>query len=126
MHPFYVSVLILLIYKLPILNAPYFWDGMLWIKSAEWISNNGFNPILPLPLSFGGIDTGHPPLVLLSLALAFFTFGNSLIVAHLVILFFASLTLYFTYLLASHIYNEQVGVIASILLLFSPLFFAQS
>tara|TARA_Y100000034_G_scaffold136803_1_gene215933 strand:- start:2908 stop:4758 length:1851 start_codon:yes stop_codon:yes gene_type:complete len=118
--------ILLLILKFSILNKPFFWDGMLWIKSAEWMLNNNFNPILPQPLSFGGIDTGHPPLVLLTIALSFFIFGKSLITAHLVILIFAFLTLFFTYLLASHLYNEKVGIIASILLLFSSLFFAQS
>lgn len=122
----FVLFLIILILKYPVLNEPAFWDGLLWMKSAEWISENNFNPILPGPLEQGGLDTGHPPLVSLILALAFSLFGKSLIIAHLIMICFAFLTLYFTYLLGSYLYNERVGLIAAALLLFSPLFFAQS
>ncbi|MBI4009882.1 MAG: glycosyltransferase family 39 protein, partial [Candidatus Aenigmarchaeota archaeon] len=119
-------VTLLFILKYPILNTPHFWDATLWIKSAYWTLNNNFNPVLPFPLENGGLDTGHPPLVFLSLALAFYLFGNSLITAHFVMLLFAVITIIFTYLLASYLYDEKVGIISSLFLLFSPLFFAQS
>lgn len=120
-----ILFLILLILKLPILGMPYFWDGIVWIQSAEWISNNNLNPILPMSEAQGGLDTGHPPLVLMSLAIAFSLLGHSLIIAHLVMIVFAFLTLYFTYLLGTSLYNKKTGFIAVALLLVSPLFFAQ-
>jgi len=119
-------ILLLLLANLPILKLPIFWDGVYWVNSAEWMSRNNLNPILPGIYTSGGLDVGHPPLVYLSLAVSFFLFGASPFAAHLSMLVLSLLALYFTYLLGSHLYGAKSGLIASLLLLFSPLFLAQS
>ena len=118
-------ILLILILKWPILNMPYHWDSIYITEGASWIHNNNFNPILPGMGFAGGINYGHPPFSYLFLAFMYSLFGESPLTSHLTILFFAFLSLYFTFLLGSILFNKKVGIIASLFLFFTPLFFAQ-
>jgi 4-amino-4-deoxy-L-arabinose transferase-like glycosyltransferase len=60
------------------------------------------------------------------LALAWTLFGQSLVVTHAIVVLFSFLGVLFTYLLGRDLVNHRVGFLASLLLLFSPLYFAQS
>ena len=53
-------------------------------------------------------------------------FGNSTLIAHLSIILFSFLTLLFTYLIGKKLFNRKVGIISSLLLLFTPIFFSYS
>src|SRR4030042_2847694 len=94
-----ILFLTLLVLKFQVLDTPLFWDEIFWVKSADWISDNNLYPIPPGLLDQGGLDTGHPPLFLSSIAVAFVLLGKSLLIAHLVMMIYAFLALYFTYLL---------------------------
>ena len=118
--------LILFLIKLQTFNTSLFWDESVWFRGAEWISENEFYPIPPGPFDMGGLDTGHPPFTLVILSIAFIIFGKSIFIAHFIMFLFSFLMLYFTYKLGSYIFNETTGIIASLLLLASPLFIAQS
>ncbi|MBU1627625.1 glycosyltransferase family 39 protein, partial [bacterium] len=116
---------ITIILKLPIIHLPYTEDGATYtINSALWIYDNHI--VYPLIKSWkrgvsGGC--GHPTLLFNLLSVLYYIFGYSLELTHLVMILFGCITLCYTYLLGSRIYNRQVGFIASILLLFTPLFF---
>jgi len=113
--------LLVLLLKLPIINTPHHWDSLgRDIPAAIWILEHNFNPFV------GDLNVGHPPFTFELLALSFLIFGKSLSVSHLLVVLFSFLGIYFTYLLALHLFDEHVGIIASLLLFFSPMYFAQS
>ena len=119
---FLILFIMILILKSSILNTPHHWDSIARdLPISIWIKNNNFNPF-PQTNNYNG----HPVFFYEILALSFFIFGESLFVSHLVTLIFAFLAVYFTYLLGKYLYKEKVGIIAALLLFFSPLFFAQS
>lgn len=89
------------------------------------MKDHGFNPFLEK-----GEGTlkgqGRPPLFLELLAFSFVLFGNSLIVAHSLVILFSFLAVLFTHLLGKLLYATRVGFFSSLFLFFSPLYFAQS
>src|SRR5258708_5190040 len=105
----------------PLLDMPHFWDSMTFVAGAHFLLTNGFSLVLPT-----AEDYGHPVLLLEILALAWRLFGESLQVAHVVMVLFAFLTLYGTYLVGKALYGRRTGLIATALLLLYPLFRAQS
>lgn len=118
---FILFLVLVLSLKSPIINMPYVRDPFgVYVAPSIWVKDHHFNP-------FYGNDksTSHPPLFFELLALAFSIFGVHLWVGHITILVSAVFILYYTYLIGSHLYRPKVGLIAALLLLFSPLFFAQ-
>lgn len=112
--------LIVFLFKLPIINMPYYWDGLGTVCGALWIYQHGLIPVL------GPHDFGHPPLVPEILVMIWSIFGYSIWVSHLVIIIFSFVGIYFTYRLGMELKNKRTGVIAALFLFFSPLYFAQS
>ncbi len=113
--------LIVLLFKLPIMNAPYHWDGMGGtVRGAVYIYQHRFIPFL------GMFDFGHPPLLHELLALTWAAVGRSLWGSHLLIIIFSFLGVYFTYCIGRELSDQKTGMLASLLLFFSPLYFAQS
>ena len=120
---FYLILLFLLvlILKYPVLNLPYYWDDLNYvISTVDYIYNNSFTPFL-WEYSFG-----HPPFFFLFVGALFKTFSNSNLVAHLSVVLFSFLTLLFTYLIGKTLFNRKVGIIASLMLFFTPIFFSYS
>ncbi len=117
---------ILFLLKLEVLNDPYLWDdNAIYYQSKVYLQNN-FRPYLGDYYVTGlGIDSGHTPLPYELTAFAFLT-GEPLLVTHLIWLLFSFIGVYYTYKLGSLLFNKKVGIGASLLLLFSPLYFAQT
>jgi hypothetical protein len=111
----------LLALDMPLLDLPHFWDSMTFVAGAEFLLANGFSPVLPR-----AEDYGHPVLLQEILALAWRVFGESVHVSHLVMVGFAFVTVYWTYLIGKSLYSWRTGLMAAVLLLFYPLFRAQS
>jgi Dolichyl-phosphate-mannose-protein mannosyltransferase len=117
--------LIVLISKAGTINLPFYWDEAgAYISPAHWLANGsllrslpGFHP----PYMF----FGHPFALYLTLASIYKVTGETVNVSHIFILAITFLGLYYTYLLGKNLYNGQVGLISSLLLFFSPLYFAQ-
>jgi len=111
--------LLIFISKLPFVNLPFWWDEMNHLDGALKIYQNNFNPFIEW-------WSYKPPLIFETVALGYSFFGFSRAVPRLIVISFAFVALYFTFLLGKKLYNKQVGFFASILLFFFPLFFAQS
>jgi hypothetical protein len=117
----YLFFLIVLSFFTKFYLAPleYHWDENVFVYYAKWFSING-------PLSIPPNHDGHVPFYFWTLASFYKILGESPIVSHAVTFLFSSLSAYFTYLIGKEIFNEKIGILASILLFFSPVFFAIS
>jgi 4-amino-4-deoxy-L-arabinose transferase-like glycosyltransferase len=113
--------LLVLAMNAPFLRLPHYWDSLTFVAQTDHIFRNGFSPALP-----EAEDFGHPVLLQEILALVWLVAGESLLMSHLVMLCFAAATLYLTYDLGRWLYGPATGVVASVLLAFYPLFWAQS
>ena len=112
--------------KAGVLTLPYHWDEMsAYIAPSHWLARNGIWSVLPglhPPTEF----FGHPPLIYFTLAALFTLAGEKIWLAHLLTICSSFLAVYFTYLLACRLYGRTTGILASLLLFCSPVFFAQS
>lgn len=117
---------ILFLLKFEVLNDPYLWDdNAIYYQSKVYLQNN-FKPDLgPYYITGLGIDSGHTPLPYELTAFALLT-GRPLLVTHLIWLLFSFIGGYYTYKLGSLLFNKKVGIASSLLLMFSPLYFAQT
>jgi 4-amino-4-deoxy-L-arabinose transferase-like glycosyltransferase len=101
-----------------LVGLPHFWDAAeYYVPSAISLWRNGYD--------ISAEPTLHPPLFYLALAVSYGVFGYSLQASHLVVIFFAYATAYYTYLLGSHLRNQRTGVAAAVFLISSPLYVAQ-
>jgi hypothetical protein len=117
---------LIFILKIPVINLPYTEDGATYtMNSALWIYDHHIvYPIIEdLRRGVSG-GCGHPTFLFNLLALLYHIFGYSIQLTHIVMIIMGCITLIYTYLLASHIYNRHTAVIATLLLLVSPLFFS--
>jgi len=135
--------LLVFMFKFNTINDPYFDDAAFWyVPTSLLISQNNLNPIyrgigIPEEMQLTEIrkhpwvsqyisDFSHPPLFYEIMAVSYILLGHSQITSHIIILFFVILTLFFTYLIGREVFNSEEGLLASILLFFSPIFFSQS
>ncbi|MFC1632479.1 hypothetical protein ACFL2I_08000, partial [Candidatus Omnitrophota bacterium] len=112
---FLFLLIIVVLFKLPIINMPYHWDALGGsIPGALWIYQHRFVPAL------GTLDFGHPQLFHEILAIIWSIFGYSIWLTHLVVIIFSFLGVYFTYRLGTDLKDRRTGIIAALLLFFSP------
>ncbi|MGH9651683.1 MAG: ArnT family glycosyltransferase [Terriglobales bacterium] len=112
---------VLLLLHSPLLGLPYFWDEAGYYIPAALDIYNGWRlvPESTLP-------TGHTPLVMIYLALAWKLFGFSPLVTRTAMTLIAAATVAATYALARRVTDREPAVWAAALLAISPMFFAQS
>jgi hypothetical protein len=123
----YVSALLVGVFlalvglHIPLLSLPYFWDEAgYYIPAALDIYHAGrLIPESTLP-------TGHTPLVMVYLALAWRVFGFSPVVTRTAMVLIAASTVTATYALARRVTDREPAAWAAVLLALSPMFFAQS
>ena len=114
---FLFALVILL--KLPTMNLDYYWDALTFAGQAKYLSING---LLTTPPGY----MIHVPFFTWFLAINYKIFSESPFLSHFIIAIFSFLGAYFTYLLGKFLFNEKVGIISSLLLFFSPIYFAIS
>jgi len=114
---FFLILVILL--KYPTFNLLYHWDETVLVYYGKWFSTNGFFSIPPN-------HDGHVPLFSWILATGYTIFGETPFLSRLIVALLSFVAVYFTYLLGKFLYNKQVGIIASLLMFFSPIYFAIS
>jgi 4-amino-4-deoxy-L-arabinose transferase-like glycosyltransferase len=111
--------------KVPTLGTPAYWDEMAWLGQAHELWRHDLWWALP-GLHPAAAFWGHPPgLHLLGAALWKLT-GPSLTSAHLLIALFAGLGVASTHLLGRELGDARSGTWAALLLLATPLYFAQA
>lgn len=110
--------------KMPTLSTPAYWDEMGWLRQAEYLEHNLLRAIPGLRPA--GEFWGHPPGLQLILATIGRGFGVTVITAHALIAIFAALGVCSTFVLARHWYGTATAWVASLLLLLSPVYFAQA
>jgi hypothetical protein len=105
----------------PLLRLPYFWDeaGYYIPAAMDFFRSGQLVPTNTLP-------SGHTPLVIIYLALAWRVFGFSSLVTRAAMLVVAACTLAGVYALGCRLANREVRCWSVLLLALSPLFFAQS
>jgi len=114
-----------LVAKTPVLATPYHWDEVVWIRLAHRLAPTALWQVLPglhPVLAFGG----RPPGFFLTIAALFEVFGTSIWLSHFLVVCFALLGVWSTYLLGRLLYGSWVGILAALWLFFDPLYFAQS
>jgi len=110
----FISFAILVfVLKSSVYNSPLYWDeyGSMW---------RVYN-VLDHKIS----KIWKPPFLYLLVGLGYKIFGYSLILPRFLISIFGLLALYFTYLSGERLYNSTIGLLSSLLLFLSPIFFAQ-
>ncbi len=123
---FVVLGLMIFICKANILNLPYYWDEWgAYIVPAYRLAQGSLLRALP-GLHPPYLFFGHPPALYLLLAVIYKLLGETIWIFHLLAISFSFLGVYFTYLLGTHLFNRNVGILAALFLFFSPLYFAQS
>ncbi len=105
----------------PLLRLPYFWDEIGYYIPAAM---DFFHSWKLVPSST--LHTGHPPLVIVYLGLAWRAFGFSPLVTRAAMLVVAACTLAGVYALGRRVAGREAGYWSVMLLALSPLFFAQS
>ena len=120
-------MIVLLLFWWPTRQIPYWWDSAgLIVNGANEQLKHGFWPIfVGLPGTYG-----HLPFFSFILAFVWKIFGESLLVSHLVNLFWTALLFIGTFKLTKAIYprpiyTELLAFLTGLLLLFTPLFYAQ-
>jgi len=127
-HPITVATLLglFVMAKLPALSTPYYWDeAAAYVTPALWLAEEGLRHALP-----GGHPPtrffGHPPGIYLALAAIYRTFGHSIWITHAVAVGLATVSLFLTFRVGQMIAGPAAGLLAALLLVLSPLFFAQA
>ncbi len=140
---FYIGIVCLVMG--PLTNDLAYGDDIFYMGNSVWVAKNNLNPwvggnenthnkiskdedslstIINRDVLF--LDGMHPPLLFFLVGLLYSLFGIKVIVHKILFLFLSAITLYFIYKIGSHIYTKKVGFIASILILFLPLYLAQT
>jgi 4-amino-4-deoxy-L-arabinose transferase-like glycosyltransferase len=105
----------------PLLRLPYFWDEAGYYIPAALDFHRSW---LLIPQST--LPTGHTPLVMVYLALAWRVFGFSPVVTRAGMILVAAATVVALYALARRVAPREAAIWSAVLLALSPMFFAQS
>jgi hypothetical protein len=105
----------------PLFRLPYFWDeaGYFIPAAMDFFRSGQLVPRSTLP-------TGHTPLLIIYLALAWRAFGFSPVVTRAAMMVVTACTLAGVYALGRRVANREIAGWSVLLLTLSPLFFAQS
>lgn len=112
---------VLIVLHAPFLRLPYFWDeaGYYIPASLDFYRYNLLIPRDTLP-------TGHTPLVMIYLGVAWRLFSFSTLVTRVAMILIAAATVLTTFTLGRRVAGSEAGIWGALLLSLSPLFFAQS
>lgn len=111
--------LFIFLVKLPTMGYDYHWDSTVVAAQSKYYTEHGFLSVPP------GIIL-HTPFLTWLVAILYTIVGDSPFAANLLIAVFSFLGAYFIYLIGKDIYSAKVGIIASILLIISPMYFSLS
>jgi hypothetical protein len=118
-------VILFIIFKIPYLSLPYYWDEAWVYGPAIRIMEAHKLSLLPdaLPVYY---SRGHPLLFHFLGALWMRVFGTSLTASHLFALSISIALLVFVFVFCKNLFNKETGLIACLFLVLQPIFQAQS
>src|SRR5512139_731159 len=119
-----VLVSCVLLAKLPTPGVPPYWDEVRYIEQARWLSERSLVEALP-GLRPAAVFFGHPPGLHVLAAATWKLTGVSVAVAHLLVAVFTAIGVCGAFLLGRHLYGTREALLAAVLLLLCPLYFAQ-
>ena len=111
--------------KLPTISTPYFWDEVAWIGQVHRAMQSPLWHVLPGVADRGAFGS-RPFGMFLPMAALFKVTGPSIWLTRLVMAGVAVVGVCFTCRLGALLYGEAAGIIAALLLAFSPMYFAQA
>ena len=115
----FIVCLINFLIRIPFFSRILTNDANLYTVGVLRVFQNHLNPFV----EFWGYK---PPFLFELTALLFKIFGPSIIVGNALSAIASSITLWYTYLLGTHLFNKKAGVWAMLILFFFPIFSAQS
>jgi 4-amino-4-deoxy-L-arabinose transferase-like glycosyltransferase len=118
-------VIAIVVYKLPFLTLPYYWDEA-WPYSAavHTLYNHGLSFLPTAVPAF--VSRGHPLMFHFLVALWMNLFDTGVLAGHSFALFISVLTVVSVYLFGKRFFSERVGFIASLLFASQAIFISQS
>ncbi len=118
-------LLLFVIMKLPAITLPYFWDELgVYARSGLYLHDNGLG-LLPKNLP-PELSRGHPLLFAFIHGVGYFIFSDSHVGGHITSLIISLTLLWSVYYITKYHYNAYSGLLAVMLLIVQPVFFAQS
>lgn len=120
-----ISVVVLIIFKIPDLKLPFYWD-------EAWPFSHAIFKLYEHGLSFSPdaipteISRGHPILFHFLMVLWMNIFGTSLVAMNSFPLFLSVILLLATFFVGKGLFNKETGLIATLLLGFQAIFVAQA
>ncbi len=118
-------ILIFILLKIPALHLPYFWDELgVYSRAGLYMHDNGLG-LLPNALP-PELSRGHPVLFTFIQAIGYSVFGDGVIGGHITALIISTVLLCSVYFVTAKFYSKYTGLVAVMLLIVQPLFFAQS
>lgn len=120
-----VILLVFIILKIPALSYPYFWDELgVYARAGLYLHDHGLG-LLPANLP-PELSRGHPLLYSFITGIGYHIFGDGVVGGHITALILSVILLISIYYIAQFHWDKQVAILAMLLTLFQPLFFAQS
>ena len=107
--------------KMPAVNLPAYHDERYVVRAGWDVLHNRF-----FPFPKNEPTWGHPSLIFEPVAMAWCIVGPKLWAIHILSLGFSVGALLMTYTLGRELWGRRVGFVASAMLAFCPLFFAQA
>jgi len=123
---FSLITLAFILCKIPDLSLPYFWDELgVYAPGALAMKDNGTISILPAALD-PEYSRGHPLLAVASYAAFYKFFGDGVVSGHTFSLILGCLTLFLTFYYTQKFFGAVAGLLATLLLAFTPVFYAMA
>lgn len=120
-----VILVVFIITKIPALGLPYFWDELgVYSRAGLYLHDNGLG-LLPHALP-PELSRGHPLIFPFLSGLSFSLFGDTLVTAHVTALMISIFLLISVYYITSKIFSPATALLAVMLMIAQPIFFAQS
>ena len=123
---FVVFILLLFVLlKIPALHLPYFWDELgVYSRAGLYLHDNGLG-LLPKDLP-PELSRGHPLLFAFIQAIGYNIFGDGVVGGHITALIISLILLWSVYFITSKYFSKYTALLAVMILIIQPLFFAQS
>lgn len=123
---FALAVCLFIVFKVRDISLPYFWDELgVYVPGALKMKDNGTIGLLPSSLE-PLYSRGHPLLFVFSQAAWFDLIGDTPTAGHAFSILLAVATLIAFYWCMKDLFGQWVSLLASVLLILQPMFFAMS